>query len=121
MNANTANLLNAAVLIAMSIWAYVSVSMASITPLIPAAFGVALLFCAPGVRTENKVIAHVAVVLTLLVFIALFMPLRSMLSAGDTLGLVRVLAMQATSLLAMVFFIKSFRDARLAREAAGGS
>ncbi|MEL6532864.1 MAG: hypothetical protein AAFN09_02360 [Pseudomonadota bacterium] len=120
MSAPFANLLNALCLIVMSVWAFLAIEMMSLTALIPAGAGVALLLCQPGVSREDKVIAHIAVLVTFLMLIALVMPLRSALSGGDTVALIRVLAMFVTGVLAMVAFIKSFRDARKAREAAGG-
>lgn len=112
MTAHLANLINAVVLIAMSLWAYLGSVEPSLTALIPAGFGAALLACAPGVRSHNKAIAHVAVLLTLVVLVALYMPLSGALARGDDMALIRVGAMAATSVLAMVFFVKSFIDAR---------
>ncbi|MEO1642669.1 MAG: hypothetical protein AAFR74_04980 [Pseudomonadota bacterium] len=117
MKAHTASFINALTLVGMSAWAYFSSETPSVTALIPAGFGVALLLCLPGVKSENKIIAHIAVILTLIVLIALFMPLRSALGGGDTLSIVRVGLMIATTALAFVFFIKSFIDARKARDA----
>ncbi|MEM1371763.1 MAG: hypothetical protein AAGG72_05990 [Pseudomonadota bacterium] len=121
MNAHIANLINAGVLIAVSAWAYLTASEPSLTALIPGVFGVALLGCAPGVKTENKVVAHIAVVLTLAVFLVLFMPLLGAIDRGDPAAIARIVAMMATCVLAKVFFIKSFRDARKAREAAAAT
>ncbi|MEM9063596.1 MAG: hypothetical protein AAGD13_24315 [Pseudomonadota bacterium] len=115
MTAPIASLINAAVLIICSAWAYLTAETGSLTILIPAAFGVALLACNPGVKAENKVIAHIAVLLTLVVLVALIMPLRGAIGRGDGLSILRVVAMMATSAFAMVFFVKSFRDARRSR------
>ena len=117
--APTANLINALALCLLPIWAYLESPEPSLTAFIPLGFGVALLLCHPGVKSENKVIAHIAVLLTLVVFAALFMPLSSRLDGSDPLGLARVLVMMVTSLVAMIAFIGSFRAARKAREAAG--
>ncbi|MEM6619975.1 MAG: hypothetical protein AAF631_11835 [Pseudomonadota bacterium] len=118
MKAHTASLINAATLILVSIWAYVATSGGSLTTFIPALFGMALVVCYPGVRAENKVVAHVAVTLTLVVLIALYMPLSSALTSGEAGPLIRSILMVITTVLAMVFFIKSFRDARRARAGA---
>lgn len=123
MKAHQANMLNALVLIAMGLWGYFGADAAdrSMTALIAPAFGAILLFCTPGVKSENKAVAHVAVLLTFLLLVMLVaMPLPARLNAdpADPMGLFRVIAMIATSALAMFFFIKSFRDARKAREAA---
>lgn len=97
-------------------WGYYATT--SKTALIPVLFGVVLLSLSNGVKLENKAIAHVAVVLTLLVFGALVAkPLIAALNEGDTLGTVRVGIMVLTSLIALIFFIKSFIDARKARNA----
>lgn len=116
MKAGTANLLNALVLIGVSAWAYFASGAASFTALIPAGFGLALLACTPGVRSENKIIAHVAVLLTLIVIIALVMPLRGALARGDMMALVRVGLMLAASVVAFIAFIKSFIDARKSKD-----
>ena len=115
MNAYTAHLINSAALILIGGWGYFATS--SNTALIPVLFGVVLLSLSNGVKNENKAIAHVVVVLTLLVFAALVAkPLMSAIKDGDTLGTVRVGLMSLTSLLALIFFIKSFIDARKARK-----
>ncbi len=115
MNAYTANLLNAVVLLAMGAWGYLGSESPSPTALIPAIAGLILLGCAPGVKKENKVIAHVAVLLTLLIALSLFMPLKGAMERSDNMAMIRVGVMIVTSIIAMVFFIKSFRDARKAR------
>ncbi|MEM8500282.1 MAG: hypothetical protein AAF542_19870 [Pseudomonadota bacterium] len=115
MNAHIANLLNAIVLLAMSAWAYFSSDAPSVTALIPAGFGLVLLLCSPGVKRENKIVAHVAVLLTLLLLFALFMPLKGALVRDDTIAVLRVGIMMTTTALSLVFFIKSFIDVRRAR------
>ncbi|MEM8791296.1 MAG: hypothetical protein AAGE80_06745 [Pseudomonadota bacterium] len=115
MTANTASLINAIVLIGLSVWAYLAGGGASFTALIPAGFGVALMICYPGVKVQNKVIAHIAVLLTLVVLIALIMPLRGAIGREDSLGILRIALMMATSAFALVFFVKSFIDARRGR------
>ncbi|MEM7237021.1 MAG: hypothetical protein AAF501_04255 [Pseudomonadota bacterium] len=115
MTAHAASLINAIALIALSVWAYFAGGGASFTALIPAGFGLALVLCYPGVKSQNKVVAHIAVLLTLVVLIALFMPLKGAIGRGDWLGTVRVAIMMITSALAIVFFVKSFIDARRSR------
>lgn len=117
MKAHTASLINAIILIAFSAWGYFSSDTPSITALIPAIIGVLLLICNPGVRKENKVIAHIAVVLTLLVLIGLIKPLTGAMGRGDSAAIFRVVTMILSTLLAMVYFVKSFIDARKNRQA----
>ncbi len=115
-----ANLLNAIVLIAVSLWGYFSVpegQEASFTALIPAAFGLVFLLCTPMMKKDNKVVAHIVVLLTFLLILSLAMPLKSQIGKGDTMGIIRVGLMMLTSIIAMITFIKSFIDARKAKNA----
>ncbi|MEM0941208.1 MAG: hypothetical protein AAF600_21265 [Bacteroidota bacterium] len=72
MNVQITRLTHVLLLILLSIWGYVESLHALFTLLIPAIVGLALLICNPGLKKENKVVAHVVVVLTLLLFIGLF-------------------------------------------------
>lgn len=112
MPAHIANLINALLLIAVSAWAYFTSATPSLTALIPAGFGLVLLACSPGVKSEHKVISHIAVVLTLVVLVALIMPLKGAIIREDTMAMIRVGVMMLGALLAMVFFVKSFIDVR---------
>ena len=110
MNAYKANLINSISLIILGIWGYIEVS--SVTALIPTAFGAILLACSSGIKKQNKIIAHISVLLTLLILFALLgMRLPKSLESGG-LGLFRVLAMCGTSIIAMIYFVKSFIAAR---------
>lgn len=110
MNSYKANLINSSTLIIIGLWGYFESS--SITALIPVVFGVILSLCSKGVKSQNKLIAHIAVLLTLIILLSLVgMRLPKSIESGG-LGLLRVLSMIATSTLAMIFFVKSFIDAR---------
>ena len=61
MNSTNANIINSLCLIVIGLWGYFEVS--STTALIPVGFGVALILCSPGVKKQNKVIAHIACLL----------------------------------------------------------
>ncbi len=111
------NLINAFVLLAMGLWAYFGTEDPSPTALIPAAFGVVFAMLTPLFQKENKVVAHIIVLLTFVLILALLMPLKAAFGRGDTLAIVRVGIMIFTCSVAMYFYIKSFRDARKAREA----
>jgi hypothetical protein len=63
----------------------------------------------------NHIVTHIAVLLTLIILLALLgMRLPKSIDTGG-IGLLRVLVMIGTSALAMVFFVKSFIDARRSR------
>lgn len=117
MNAYIAHLINSVALILIGGLGYYVTSANSPTALIPVFVGVVLLSLTNGVKNENKAIAHVAVVLTLLILVALIIkPLLKAIGDNDTMGTVRVGIMVFTSFLALVYFIKSFIDARKARK-----
>jgi len=116
MKAHTASLINAVLLIVLPLWGYLSSETPSITALIPAFIGVALLGMNYGVKKENKVIAHIAVLLTLVILFGLIKPLMGAVGRGDALAIGRVVVMIISTVLAMIFFVKSFIDARKRRE-----
>lgn len=117
MKAAKASLLNALILIGFGLWAYFGSNTPSKTAFIPVGFGVLILLCVPGVKKENKIIAHVAVLLTLLILGGLIKPLTAALGRDDSLALMRVTVMMVSTVVALFFFIKSFIDVRRARTA----
>ena len=62
--------------------------------------------------------AHIAVLLTLLILGGLVKPLTAALGREDGLAIARVSVMILSTIVALVFFIKSFVDVRRARAAA---
>ena len=118
MKTHQANLLNSITLILMPLWAYLTFEGTvdkpeqSFTAFIPLFFGVVLLLCNGGVKKENKIIAHLAVLVTLIALLGLTMPLKAAVADGRTLSIIRVAAMLLTGSLAMISFIKSFIAAR---------
>jgi len=117
MKAHVASLINAVILIGFGLWAYLGSDTPSKTALIPVVFGVVLALLSPGVRKENKIIAHIAVLLTLLVLGGLVKPLLGALDRSDGLAIMRVGVMIVSTVVALFFFIKSFIDVRRARSA----
>jgi len=121
MAPSRANFINALILIALGIWGYVSnmgnEGGASPTALIAPAVGLILLLLTPMWRKGNKVVAHIGVLLTLLIVIALFMPLSKAMGSGNTTVLLRVGTMILSSLIALMVFISSFVKARKERTA----
>ncbi len=112
MKAHTASLINAILLITLSAWGYFSSETPSMTALIPTFFGIALLAMNKGVKNENKVIAHIAVLVTLLMVFGLIKPLMGAMDRGDNAATIRVAVMLVSTLFAMIFFVRSFIQAR---------
>ena len=117
MKTYQANLLNVIALIGMSLWAYFTYVPTvekpnAYTALIPLAFGVILFLCNKGVKKENKIIAHIAVLATLLALIGLTVPLNKAIAEDRSLGVFRISVMILTGIVAMITFIKSFIAAR---------
>lgn len=109
------NLVNSIALISMSAWGYIDTN--SFTALIPAAFGVILLILGTMLSNEKlvKISAHLVVLFTLLILLALVIQvLPGVLDRGG-IGLIRVILMILTSSIAMIVFIKSFIDNRKSR------
>ncbi len=117
MNASKANVINALALLILGAWGCYATEMASKTALIPVIGGLILLACQNGVSKENKVVAHIAVAVTLLLILGILRPFLSAIGGDDPMKILRTGVMLLTGIIAMVYFIKSFRDARKAREA----
>lgn len=121
MTAQKMNLINALTLILLGLWGYIDVSNYKLvtivsfehwTALITVLFGIILLLCNKGIQNSNKAIAHVAVVLTLLVLIALVGKRLPISIDQGGVGLFRVLAMSLSSFIAFIAFIRSFIENR---------
>ena len=111
MKAHSANLLNSLTLIILGLWGF-SEHLDQPTAFIPVAFGVALIIATKGIKENNKIISHIAVLFTIIIFAALVgMRLPKLINEGG-IDLYRVVVMSATSFIAIIFFIKSFIDAR---------
>ena len=111
-----ASLINAFVLILLGLWGYFSSETPSFTSLIPAVVGLILLLLNWGLRKDKSVIAHIVVVLTFLVLVALVKPLTGAIERSDSNAIIRVSVMIASSLMAMIYFIKSFMSARSSKK-----
>ena len=116
MKAYISSLINAISLLVMSLWGYFSSETPSVTALIPTAIGVILILCNYGVKKENKIIAHVAVLLTLIILFGLIKPLIGAFERVDINAILRVVIMIITTIFALVVFVKSFIEARKKRE-----
>ena len=86
MKPHVASLVHAVALIGLGGFGYLSSETPSVTALIPVVFGALLLAMNRGVKNENKAIAHVAVLLTLLIIVGLVKPLTGAMGRGGTLG-----------------------------------
>ena len=104
-------LCNALVLIIIGLIGYI-VNNFTPTALIPVIFGLLLIILSFMYDKNNKLIAHIGIVLISLVFISLFKPLASQFDKNDLFGISRVALMQLVSLYAIVCFISSFIKAR---------
>ena len=118
MKTYQANLINSLALILMPLWSYFTYEATadkpeqSITALIPMFLGVILFLCNGGLKKENKTIAHIAVLVTLIAILGLFMPLKAAIADDRTLSVFRVCLMLLTGILAMITFIRSFIENR---------
>lgn len=110
-----ATIILSGVLIAMSAWAYLGSATPSMTALIPMAFGVLLGLCSFGVKKENKIVSHIAVVLVAILAIALYKPLKGAIGRDDVAAIARVTMMLLALLGTFVIYVRSFIQARRER------
>jgi len=120
MKPHKATIFNSAVLVVFGLWAYLNVAAESrsVTILIPVIFGVILALLVPFFKEDNKVVAHAVAGLTLLIAVALIMPLIGSIGRDDMVAVFRVGVMMAASLFALVVYIRSFIAIRRARQIA---
>ena len=109
------NLINSIALISMSAWGYIDTN--SFTALIPAAFGLILLVLGTMLTNEKlvKLSAHLVVLFTLLILLALVIQVLPGVVDRGGIGLIRVILMISTCSIAMIVFVKSFIDNRKSR------
>lgn len=107
MTAIAANLINAAALIGLSLWAYFVNGMSSETTLIPTGFGALLLGHHLWLKGGSRVALVIVTVLTLIIAIALWTPLSGAIEKGAATPIIRVGVMMATSVLALVFLART--------------
>lgn len=108
--------INAISLILIGLFGYFQSQTPSPTAFIPVIFGGILLALNSGVKSQNKIIAHVAVTATLVILIGLLMPLKSAISKDDIFAALRVSFMLLTTIIALISFIQSFIQARKEKE-----
>ena len=120
MKAHKVSLINSLTLIIFGLWgsmSYFQGTTDSWTPLIPVFLGTILLVLNSGLKKENKIIAHIAVVVTLLSF-GNMKPLIAALNESpiDIIRALRPSIMLLSSLIAMITFVRSFIDARKSKK-----
>ena len=111
MNTYKTTVFGSIFIIIISTWGAIEASF-SPTAFIPLVIAVLLLLCSKGVKQENKIIAHVAVLLALLCFLGLFMALKGTLDRNNLTGTYRVISMIIASGIILVSYINSFIQAR---------
>ncbi|GAA0871086.1 hypothetical protein GCM10009117_02310 [Gangjinia marincola] len=116
MKPYAASFINAVVLIILGCAGYFSSATPSMTALIPVGVGIVLLILNKGVKNQNPVIAHIAVLLTFLMIVRLMMPLLGALERDDFTAALRVSVMLLFTAIAMITFIRSFIENRKARK-----
>ena len=112
MNTQKSSFLNALILILFGCWAYFTSESPSMTSLIPVFFGFILILFNKGLKNKNKIAAHLVVFLTLIILVALFMPLKAAIGRADNIAIVRVSVMLLSTIFAFYYQIQSFVNAR---------
>ncbi|HSG67623.1 MAG TPA: hypothetical protein VK994_02875 [Bacteroidales bacterium] len=116
MKSHTISLINAIILIVFGIWGYFSSDKASFTAFIPVIAGLILLFLNRGIKKGNKIIGHIAVVVTLLILFGLVKPLLGSIDRNATMAIIRVSLMMLSTLFALTIFFKEFFEVRSAKK-----
>lgn len=112
-----ASLINAIILIGLGSWSYFNLEARPLTALIPVIIGVVLLLLNPGIKKENKIVAHIAVLLTLGMLIGLIKPLMGAIGIKSIIEIIKILLMMLSTAFALSTFIRSFMEVRKNRKA----
>lgn len=113
-----ANLINAISLLVFGLWQYFATTTEpSFAVFLPPAVGFILILINWNVKKEDKVWAHIAVILTLFVYIGLINPLTKLTGVNDGLTIMREVIMMVTNTFALIIFVLSFINVRRNRKA----
>jgi len=115
MTAFKINRINSIILIIFGLWGawpYLFLNEGSATSIIPIIFGLILIILGPGLKKECKIRSHIIVLLTIMILISLFMPMKGAFERDDMGAIIRLMLMIISSFTATLIFIKSFIDAR---------
>lgn len=114
MKPASANLLNAFILIAAGFYGYAMVPKADgafqLEALIPAGFGVLLLILYTTMAAGNRVVSHIAVMITLVLLIAAIWKFAGSAEWNPRKYIILIIII--SNAIAMLFFILSFINAR---------
>jgi len=110
MNTHKISLYNSLILIFFGGWGYFATDAK--TALIPVLIGFLLLVLNKGLKSQNKAISHLVVLLTFLILGGLFKPLMGAVEDLDKMGIFRICIMLASTILAFYYQIQSFLHAR---------
>ncbi len=100
-NAHIVLLINALVLIIVGILSYMTTNVRSATALIAPAVGIIMLLFVGSVKKGSRSAAHAAVVLTLLITLALIVPIIRT-------GSIYAIIMMIVSLFAVIYYVMGF-------------
>ena len=117
MKPYVATLINAILLIAISLFGYFSSPTPSFTAFIPAIFGLIFLIMIPGLKKENKIIAHVSSTLLIVLLIALIKPLTGAIGRMDHAATWRIGIMLIATLATFLTYLNQFIQVRRNRKA----
>jgi hypothetical protein len=102
-------LINAIVLVALGLWGYLAKSEPTTdATLIPMAFGLVFGIALPLYQEENRLISYLFLVLTLLLTIALWIPMVRAYQAEQTSELIRLSLMVLSCCLALFYYLVAF-------------
>jgi apolipoprotein N-acyltransferase len=106
-----ANLYAAIALVILGLWSYSASGRDAHTLIVPG-FGILLSLFHKPFKNGNKAVAHIVVVLTFVMFLVMFMPLRNSIKGDQPMAIFRVVLMMLVLISALIIYVRSFIQAR---------
>ncbi|NEW82703.1 MAG: hypothetical protein GZ094_10100 [Mariniphaga sp.] len=114
------SMMNAFILMVLGLWSFLGSENPSPISLIPIITGAFLLSLIRGLRYGSKPMAHISMVLTFLILIAMIVPFISALGHNDSAAAYRIGFMMVSCSIAIGFFVSKIIRVRKKRAKVNG-
>ena len=109
------SMMNAFILMTLGLWGYLGSETQSPIALLPVFAGALLISLIKGLRYGSKSMAHISIVVTFLILVAMVLPLISAIKNSDSATIYRIGFMSTSCAVTIGFFVSRFIKVRKKR------